>query len=146
MLELGKDIDIVKNPSSVGDKRKAIVVVSSIGPVLKLVRSRSVAGFVFDDASLIRKAIEMIRENDKLVVIPVSSLLKDDPRSRVRSLNRARRLYKFAVKSRTPIAVVSLARDKDHLLSSMQLLEVSKTIGATGERAKEALTQLGRLT
>ncbi len=100
-------------------------------------------GFAFQDSNLVKKAVEMIKENDKLLLVPVSMLMNDDPRQRVRSLNRARRLVKFALKERVGIAVVSFAKDGDYLLSSMQMLEVAKKLGVGDEGAKAMLSRIG---
>ena len=138
---VGKDV-LVKN--AVDSEGKACIVASrNPQTILRASRSRSVVGVVFDDAELLKKNLEELRDGEKLLVIPACYLFADDQRTRQRNLYRVRKLYKNAKRVGVGMAIASMARSKEYLLSAAQMAELAKYIGASDSDAKKMVYSIG---
>jgi len=88
-------------------------------------------------ASKVDKALfQKIKENDKPIIIDISNLLSKDF---IREYNTGRNILRNAIKMGLSVSLASFAKDEEHLLSALQMLEIAKFLGAGEERAKEML-------
>ncbi len=140
VLIVGKDVALL---NAGNDTKKTVIYAKNMDAVARHVKSRDVVGFIFDDSSIIRKALEEIHENGKLVVLPLSQIMQHDQRARLRGIGRMRRLLKTALRYRAQVAVVSLAQNKDQMLSRMQLSALASYLGANDEQSKAMLQKIG---
>ncbi len=99
------------------------------GTLGKAVRRNNVEGIIIFDNELIRQTVEECRDNGKTLFIDVSSLVVQEQRQRLRNIHRARFLIGFALRNRTKIALISLAKDETGMLSSMQMLAFARFLG-----------------
>ncbi|MFP3288892.1 MAG: hypothetical protein RXO35_00425 [Candidatus Micrarchaeota archaeon] len=88
--------------------------------------------------SKVDKALfQKIKENDKPIIIDISNLLSKG--DFIREYNTSRNILRNAIKMGLRVSLASFAKDEEHLLSALQMLEIAKFLGAGEERAKEML-------
>lgn len=137
---LKNEIPIVNGPESNG---KCIVMNGEPGMLSRALRRSNVIGIIIRDNELIRQAVEEAAENGKLLVFPIRDITCTDTRTRMRNLYRMRGLMAFATHSKAKISLVTLAEDESELLSTIQMLEIAKFLGAKEDHAREMLSNLG---
>jgi len=81
---------------------------------------------------------QKLKENDKCLIIDVSKLRSGDF---IKEYNNAKNILRNALHTGLRVLIASFARDEIQLLSSLQMLELAKFIGASEGVAKEMLSQ-----
>ncbi len=144
IFSAGKDVEIIDAVRGDSQKRK-IVMSDSAEAVAKGLKQGSVIGIMPRSASVSRKTLDAIKNSEKLLFLNVSQITCAEGNSRLQRLARARGTARSAMMAKVPIVVVSMAEDKEGMMSSLQMLEVAGFLGLDHARAKEALNALGGL-
>lgn len=139
----GRDVQLLED--RMPGAGKAIVRSSNPGILAKALRSRNTVGIVISGSELLRKVVEEVRINGKLLVFVASELTAASPSDRLRNLQRMRRLLQFATHMRAEAAIISLAGGKEYLMSRMQMVEIARLIGADDGQARRMAGNMGRL-
>ena len=122
-----------------------IVRSGEAGMLSRALRRSNVLGVIIKDNELLRMIVEEAVVNEKVICLSVHDLTCVDTRSRQRNLYRMRGLMAFAMRSKARIALVTAAEVESCLLSSMQMMEIAKYLGAKEEQAKKILGSLGEI-
>ena len=144
IFSTGKDVEIIDVARGDSQKRK-IVMSDSAETVAKELKQGSVIGIMPKGTSVSGKTLDAIKNNEKLLFLAVSQVTCAAEGFRMQNLARARSLARSAMMSKVPIAIVSMAEDREGLMSSLQMLEVASFLGLDHTEAKEALNVLGGL-
>lgn len=141
IFKSGSEIEMV---SSAGRDIDKPFLIATLKPevLYNLITHRNSIGVLLDKEELDKKAQERIRENEKLVIFNTYSVTSD-PQGRVERLHRLRKHFRNAHRARLRCGIVSLAQNKTHLLSSMQLMEIAKMITDNDSEAKQMLLNVG---
>ena len=142
ILNAGTEIHIIGSPGDAKDG-KNIIRSNNSEAVAKAIRNNSVIGVIAGDLRLDKKLLEEIRSEEKLVLIPLSDIICSRHETLQGSIKRAKGTLRDALMSRVKVAVISLAPNRECMLSCMQMLELTKLLGATESGAKEMLCSLG---
>lgn len=134
----GKDIEIGEDLAP--SKSKKLIRSDNPEIIVKGLRQNDVLGMLPKNISISKKALDAIKDNEKLLVIPLSEATAGG-----QALVKMRRLIRSVLIAKAPFALVSLAGDKEHLMSSLQMIEVAGFLGVDPARAKEAMGKLGDL-
>gem|GEM_PF-1534979 len=137
-----KELPVVDGLSS---NNKCIVRGGESGILDRALRRNNVIGIIIKDNELIRMSVEEVKETDKLLFLSVHDLTCVDTRTRLRNLYRMRGLLSFATHSKAKVSLISLAEDESCLLSSIQMIEMAKFLGANEEQAKKMINNLGEI-
>ncbi len=132
------DISIARKQSV----RKCIFIGSEKGRLDHAIRDSSVIGIVLEDSIESKSVIEHAASEGKPIFLIATHLTSAATQARLRSIYRMRRLFGFARHARASIGIISLASEPAELLSSMQMLEIAKMLGADEPYAKEMLEVL----
>lgn len=138
----GKDLRIVEKLEENGE-RKGIVRSADHEVVVKMLRQGWVVGLLPVNCSVSRQTLEEMRDHEKALFVPLSEVTCAE--SSQQALNMARVLVRNALRAGVAISIVSMARDRECLLSSAQAIEVAGFLGMDPRRAREALGTLGGL-
>jgi|SRR5271157_1613335 len=139
----GKDVEIVGDTMRLNDEGSFIVRSGDNETLSKAVRSNGVVGVIVDDSKVSGKFIEELRTHEKILFVPAAPLVCPGQNSRMRNLHWAKGIVRTALMGKARIALVTLAEEKECLLSSRQLLEIAKLLGATDKIADGMLSSLG---
>ncbi len=142
ILNLGTDV-IVASDLKFDRNKKVIVKSSDKGVLSRALTERRVIGIIIEDNELVKKILDEAKEDSKIVFLVASELTSENRERRLRVWYRARNLFKFAKNIGTKISLVTLAKDKNYLLSANQMMEISKFVGADLAYSKEMLGFLG---
>jgi hypothetical protein len=140
---VGKDAEIVSDVKRLNEEGSFIVRSGNNETLSKAVRSNSVIGVIVDDSKVSGKFIEELRTHEKLLFIPAAPLVCPAQENRLRNLFWAKGILRTALMGKAKVALVTLASEKECLLSSGQMLEIAKLLGANEKIAKEMLSSLG---
>jgi len=143
IFSLGKDVDIVENLKRSDSARKKIVKSDDFEVVSKLLRQNEVIGMLPGGASVSKKTLEIVKNEGKLLFVPLADMVRAEDASRTHALVKARNLIRSALMSKVNICVVSMADDATLLMSNMQMTEVACFLGMDQARAKDAVCVLG---
>lgn len=127
-----------------GEQRKFIIKSAEPGKLIRAMKDKSTLGIIIEDNTIIKKVIEEAGKNEKSVFLVVSGLTAVEKNSRIRNMNRMRTLFKFSRRTKTEVGLITCAADPSLLLSSLQMIEIGRAIGADEETSKKMLTLLGR--
>ncbi len=144
ILEAGKDIEVMDSVGA-ATLTKKIVRSDSIETITKGVRQNRTIGVLPKNASLSGKALDAVKENGKLVLIPLSEATCAQGPDRAHALPRFRKLVRNVLIAKVPFALVSMAETREGMMSSLQMIEVAGFLGVDQRRAKEALAKLGEV-
>jgi hypothetical protein len=140
---LGKDVELVSDVKRLDEEGSFIVKSGNNETLSKAVRSNNVIGVIVDDSKVSGKFIEELRTHEKLLFVPVAPLICPARESRLRSLFWAKGILRTALMGKAGVSLVTLAAEKECLLSSAQMLEIAKLLGANDKVAGEMLSALG---
>ncbi|MGC8699666.1 MAG: hypothetical protein ACP5RK_01555 [Candidatus Micrarchaeia archaeon] len=130
VLAIGKDI-------SFNEKGEHIIIADTMWK--NFPNKNDVVGVV---ASKVDKAFfQKLREEEKILIIDVSPLNKDF----VKESKRLRGVLKNALHFKLKTALATFAKEKTYFLSSAQMLEIAKFLGASEEQAKDLLSAIGEI-
>ena len=141
IFRAGTDIVLADNLNLPKGKR-AIVASKNPGILLKALRDNNVIGIILEDNEPIGKVVMVAKEYEKPIIIPLDGF-KGQQAMRQRTIYRIRKLLRVLLKARAEVAFVTLAKDKNSLLSSGQMLRLSIFLGAGKEQAKRMLSIIG---
>lgn len=144
MFCVGKDVEIIESLGKSG-KAKKIVRSDNIEVLAKSLRENDIIGALPCNSSISKKTLELIKSDEKVLFIPLSIAVCCDEASRIQKLARTRSLIRSALMSKVIISLISLAEEKECLLSSAQMIEVANFLGIDQRMAKDALGVLGDL-
>ena len=143
IFTLGKEVFILDckdvNPS---DKKVIIRNNANTGMLVKCLRMQNVIGILTDSAPS-GNVLESIKQNNKIIILNSSELTCVDKRQRISNLFRFKRIVSSGMHKKTEIAIATFANDKEQMLSSMQLVEIAKFIGADGDTARKMVSKFG---
>ena len=139
---VGKDLEIITD-LKIRTGKKAIVRGKNIGTLMRAIKESSVLGIMIDDSLILGKAIMAAKENDKPLILSTEGLNSRNYTTRLKTLYRLRKILKFALKARAEIIFVTLAGDRQSILSTAQMIEIGKFIGANDEQSRKMLSDLG---
>lgn len=122
---------------------KLILRSGEVGKIDRWVRDNNVIGIIIEDYTLVRKIITAIKDNDKLLLFVAGDLTDVDRNARLRNITRMRTLFKSAVHYGVETSLITLAKDCACLLSSLQMVEIAKLIGADEKQAIRMLGSFG---
>ncbi|MDE1768466.1 MAG: hypothetical protein KGH64_03895 [Candidatus Micrarchaeota archaeon] len=105
-----------------------IVISKSPDTLSKALRSPDVKGIIFEGNEFNKKIIEKAAEARKVILIPVSYLLWQNVHERQKAVHDIRKAISAIHKLKARAAIVTLAKDKESLLSRAQLGEVASMI------------------
>jgi len=143
-FHVGKDIEMIERMQGGGNEKVMKIVQSSNDEVvMKALRQNDVIGAIAANDTISKKALEVLKNNEKLLIIPLSPVVCAEEGARTQKLIRTRLLVRAALMSKARIAIVSMAQCRECLMSTLQMLEVANFLGIEQERAKEALGVLG---
>ncbi len=140
---LGKDVEIVESLKRTEGARKRIVRSDNFEVLAKSLRQNEFIGMLPASASVSKKTLEILKNEGKLLFVPLSEIVKAEDSSRTQALIKARNLVRSALMSKVNICVVSMAEEATCLMSNMQMEEVGVFLGMDQARAKEAVCFLG---
>ncbi len=143
MFRTGKDVELVGDIGRLNGEGRFIVRSGDGETLSKAVRSNSVIGVIVDDSKVSGKFIEELRTHEKLLFVPVAPLVCPGRESGLRNLFRAKGILRTALMGKAGVSLVTLAEEKECLLSSGQMLELAKLLGATDKVAGEMLASVG---
>ena len=132
----------------IGDKQKRSDSVwifrgNNMGEISRAIKGRAI-GIVMDSFTVEKSIIEEAAGYGKIICIDAGGLCKGErPQIRKKTI-AAKRIFLYAMKARAEISLVTLAKQKEGLLSSMQLLALSSLLGADPERGRRMASALGR--
>ena len=140
---VGKDIEIVEGLNHSENGSKKIVRSDSFEVLAKSLRRNDFIGMLPSGGSVNKKTLEILKNEEKLLFIPLSAVVGAGEASRTQALVKARNLVRSALMAKVNVCVVSLAEDATCLMSNMQMVEVANFLGMDPVRAKEAICVLG---
>ncbi len=113
---------------------------SEPGRIFRSISDRNCVGIVFRDNLPVKRVLEKAAAEDKPVIIPISKLTCSTGPSFMKNTYGLKSIFASCVNVGVTVAAASLAANADSLLSSLQMLELSKFIGASEEQAKEMIS------
>lgn len=143
MFLVGKDVELASDAKRLSEEGRYIVKSGDNEVLSKAIRSNAVVGVVLEGGKASGKFIEELHAHEKLLFLPVAPLVCPNRESRLRNLYNAKGILRSALMGKARVSIVTLAEDRDCLLSSMQLFEIAKLLGANDRTAGEMLTSLG---
>ena len=141
---VGKDVQIIQDLRN-ESKSKKIVSSESSEVLTKALKSNEVIGVLPKGEAVSRKTLDMIKVYEKVLLLPFAPITCANPESRIHKLAKMRSVVKNALRARVPICIVSLAENKEGLMSTAQMVEVANFFGMEKDNAKKALNVLGGL-
>ncbi|MDE1855074.1 MAG: hypothetical protein KGH57_02015 [Candidatus Micrarchaeota archaeon] len=143
IFQTGKDAEVFEKTVVSGGK--GVVRSDSQEAITKGLRQSNVIGVIPKGISAGREVLDEVKENEKMLIIPLSEVTCSDGTSRVQSMAKMRRLVKSVLMAKVPFALVSFASSSECLMAGLQMIEVAGFLGIEPPRAKEALGRLGEL-
>lgn len=141
---VGKDVEIVESLKRVSESgRKKIVRSDDFEVIAKSLRQNDFIGMLPSSASVSKKALEILKNEEKLLFVPLYAVVSSGETSRTQALVKVRNLVRSALMAKVRVCVVSMAEDRTCVMSNMQMIEVANFLGMDEKRAKEAVCVLG---
>lgn len=94
------------------------------------------------DSYIDRKLMEVIRENNCVLCMPMSTITASYGVERARNIYRMSRLYRDARKRGIEVCFASMAKTRLNLNSYMQLIELAKLLGADERYARYSISEI----
>jgi RNase P/RNase MRP subunit p30 len=147
LFYVGREVEIVESlkQQGWGGKKKIIVRSDSFEVITKCLKQNEVIGMLPAAGPVSKKTLEILKKEDKLLFIPFSDIVRFEDARRMQSLIKLRNLVRSALMSKARICIVSMAEDREDMMSQMQMIEVANFLGIEQRKAKEALCALGGL-
>jgi RNase P/RNase MRP subunit p30 len=139
----GRDVEVVGDVRRIGENGRFIVRSGDRETLSKAVRAGSVIGVIVEGEKPDGKFVEELRTHEKILFVPVAPLVCPSQGSRMRGLYAAKSAVRTALKGKARVALVTLAEGRECLLSSRQMLEIAKLLGAGDRAAGEMLSAVG---
>jgi hypothetical protein len=139
MLVIGKDINIRKCGDKHADGNMRTVLIGSAKELSGML-SASLFGILISDNTIDKELIERANEKELTIFFNASALAGESQKERVRRAISMKRLLRYLMHKKSRIAIATFAKSKEDLLSSRQLIALSKFIGAPEETAKAMIS------
>ncbi len=136
--------DVVVSEKIGASNKKYVFLSSNENDIKKALRDDLCIGISFKDNFVIKKSLEQISNNEKLVFVSASVLTLAKKNELPKVLHKARSVVKYAHIFKADIAVVTLADEPWKLLSAAQLYRVAQFIYDDEKIAKKAVSSLER--
>ncbi|MCL5115031.1 MAG: hypothetical protein M1528_00630 [Candidatus Marsarchaeota archaeon] len=140
-----EDIQVVDVSGGKKANSTDAIAVGPAGAALIGEASRGVKSILIKDYSLDNSLVAAIAENNTILVMPVSDLMKVSGIKRSRLMFKMQRLVESAKKHKIQVAFVTMADSRGNMCSYMQLIELSKLIGADGDYARRSVSETNRV-
>lgn len=127
---IGKDIALSASPSQ--SSVPIIVRSKDQNNLARALKDPGVVAIIFEDSILNKKLIGKAAESRKPILVPVSAMLRMDPRERQSELSRLRKILASAHSLGARCILVTLAESAEYLVSTGQMAEVSHMLMDTG--------------
>jgi RNase P/RNase MRP subunit p30 len=144
IFRVGKELEVVEDLKSVSSSKK-ILVNDDFETISKALRQSDVIGMMPKSASISKKTLEAIKNNESVLFLPVAQVTCAEAGLRTQRLVRMRGWVRSALMAKVPFALVSMAESKEGMMSSAQMLDVAEFLGIGQGQAKEALARIGGL-
>lgn len=126
-----------------GSDAKSIAFTSDKEAFYRAVRSPTVLAIVADSLPLQKKDLELMRAGEKLLILPIRPLMEMAGMQLVKGTVQLRNAFSIAKQMRVISSVATMAKAREHLLSSMQLIEIARMLSGSEEEAKGMPQHLG---
>lgn len=126
MYTVGKDVMIHATPKQSGIP--VIIKSKDQGAIIRYMKDPGVCGIIFEDNFLSRKTIEKAAEAKKTIFIPTAHLQWHSVSDRHAEIKKIKQILSAAHSLKAKAALVSLAENKESLLSRDQMAELSRMI------------------
>ena len=139
MLVIGKDVEVRKcNEKQSNDNGRTIL----IGSAKELGSNINAAlfGIIISDNVVDKELIERVNEKEITVFFNAAALAGESQKERLRRAISMKRLLHYLIHKKGRIAIATFAESMEDLLSSHQLIALSRFIGADGETAKAMIS------
>lgn len=140
---VGKDVEVTEKANAADDGRKKIVRSDSFEALAKSLRRNDFVGMLPSTGSVSKKVLEILKNEEKLLFVPLSGVVSADEASRTQALVKARNLVRSALMAKVNVCIVSMAEDVTGVMSNLQMAEVANFLGMDQGRAKDAISVLG---
>ncbi len=128
---IGKDVALGQRPAK--SQIPLIVRGSDQGILANALRDGGVIGIIFEGKAD-KKVIERVAELGKTVFMPVDKLLNSHLSSRDQALGGLRKTAFACAKLKANASVISLAEDREHMVSAGQMSEIANLILKSGDK------------
>jgi len=144
IFELGRnrEFEVIHSAKEMIGSGK-ILVSDDKGAMVAALRSNAVAGVVAQHG-MTKRYVDMLRSEEKVIFISLSKIVKGES-GRAGALAEVRGLARNAIRGKAKAALVTLADEKEYMLSVLQALEVAKLAGIEEFAAKRMLSALGEM-
>lgn len=143
IFELGKEFELIHSAKEMTGSNK-ILASEEKSTMIAALRSNAVIGVVAQH-SMSKRDIDMLRAEEKVIFIPLSKIVKGR-NDRTGALTEVRGWARNAIRGKAKAALVSLADEKECMLSVLQMLEVAKLAGIEEFAAKRMLSTMGEIS
>ena len=137
-----EDIRVVERHAG---SSRYIIRSSEPGLIFKALGEDLCMGVIFKGNAPVKKLLEKAASSGKPIIIPASEITCATGSAFMRATYGLRSVLSYCVKAGAPVAMASLAASESALLSSMQMLELARFVGASPDRAKEMLGRIGEV-
>ncbi|MDE1810685.1 MAG: hypothetical protein KGH66_01440 [Candidatus Micrarchaeota archaeon] len=143
LLVAGKDVEIRDIDRDKNTNAKDCVVIGVNKPRLEAAAKSGAIAISITDQRIDRKLMQTMKERETKLLISFAVLKETGGNDRQRTLYMMSKLLRHAVKMRIEVCFASMARSRLHMLSTMQIIELAKLIGAEEDAARKGLKQIG---
>lgn len=142
ILAIGKDLDLLQNLGGT-PKREAVVISKDPGTLIRATRENRIVGIMFEGNEIVAKAMMAAKDNEKTVILSIEGLNGGGTGLRLSTIYKLRKMLAELTKARVKVAIVTMADRKEMLLSSAQMVQVAKFLGANDQQARQMVSALG---
>ncbi len=135
IIEIGSDINASYSPA---DSIEGSIFIGK-GEALRYAAKRQPKAICITDSRIDRSLIATMRDKDIVLCFGFNDLIQSTGLRRQAMLYMSGRLFAHAKRKGINITFASLARQKNMLLSYMQLIELAKLIGASEDHVRESI-------
>jgi hypothetical protein len=145
MFLVGKDVEIARDATRLDGEGSFIVRSGDNEALSKAVRSSGVIGVIVEGGKVSGRFVDELRTHEKLLFIPAAPLVCPDQGGALRNLHAAKGAVRAALMGKAGVAMVTLAEERECLLSSRQMLEIARLLCPSDRAAEAMLTPVGGL-
>lgn len=99
---------------------------------------------IMPDSVIRKKLLEGMSEKRAILCLPLGLIVSSTGLGRSKLVYRMSRLFSYARKSTVEVSFITLAKSNLELLSSLQLIELAKFVGASEEYARYSLSKINK--
>ncbi len=144
IFTINKEVMAVGARGIANNDSPTIALGKETGQLLNLVKQGATA-VAITDSYIDRKLMEAIKEQGCILCFPMSVITSSYGVERTRNIYKMSKLFAHARKAKVDVTFVSMAKDKTHMNSCMQLIELAKLLGADEAYARKAIADTTRM-